>query len=137
MLFGGVWPHAMESVMPLAMVAHALSVAVRKACCSVGPDAIRQLFRPWYSTQTSTRKRFSPRLIQARRATNASAPTTPATTFGFTRPLPPRNNCPWPGTFGSDPQPADRDSYFSDPQAPDEPCHEGNLPQYRSRSARH
>jgi drug/metabolite transporter (DMT)-like permease len=43
---GGLWPQAIVSVIPLAMVAHALSVAVRRALSRLGPDAVRQFVRP-------------------------------------------------------------------------------------------
>jgi hypothetical protein len=62
MLTGWFLPHVMDSVIPLVIVAQALSVAVRIACSCVGPDAIRQFCRPWNCTHTSTRTWLCPRL---------------------------------------------------------------------------
>ncbi len=42
---GGLWPQAIDSVIPLVIVAQALSVAVRRAPSLVCADAIRQFFR--------------------------------------------------------------------------------------------
>lgn len=43
----------MLSVMPLEIVAQAVSVALRIASSSVFPDALAQFVRPWNVTQTS------------------------------------------------------------------------------------
>jgi hypothetical protein len=39
--------HAMESVTPEAIPAHAFVIAARRANSSVEPDAVRQLVWPW------------------------------------------------------------------------------------------
>jgi len=43
---GGALVQAIESVIPEAINAQALSVAVRTACSRVEPDAVRQFVRP-------------------------------------------------------------------------------------------
>lgn len=72
-LRGAARVQAMVSVTPVAMRAHALSVALRRAYSSVLPAAVRHDERPSKSMQTSTR--YWARFMVERTSAATTAPT--------------------------------------------------------------